>query len=377
MINWVEEHEDSVDLDTSLFSVYEKIKKMVPKKIDASFNDMDRDEYKLEIFLKLHKKTLTVRTINIFFPFTISLDPYIKKLIRDYLNQREMLGLPTSEQQGGLPNSKRSPLEWFLRQRVSGNVSPTRQLRAEQRSVSISRFILVPEQFREMTLSSLTVEQICHLLSLVDGIQRSNVDKYMETLRLENVNGKVLKNCDLHDLKLSLKMSFGDWELFKVVIVEMRENEEAMKSFPTQPLERRAPTDKPETNIAQNDSTLEQMVLEKEAMSGLVSSINEEARDDIEIEAENTNKKQMDRIYISTGFESLSRTQSGHLKSKSIPKLVVTSEDLGSDQETSFSRGRLSSSKESFMLRRQRSKSENPKEFDEMEEIDLFKLSNV
>ena len=131
------------------------------------------------------------------------------------------------------------------------------------------------------------------------------------------------------------------------------------------------------TNIAQNDSTLEQMVLEKEAMSGLVSSINEKARDDIEIEAENTNKKQMDRIYISTGFESLSRTQSGHLKSKSIPKLVVTSEDLGSDQETSFSRGRLSSSKESFMLRRQRSKSENPKEFDEMEEIDLFKLSNV
>ena len=375
MINWVEEHEESVDLDTSLFSVYEKIKKMVPKKIDNSFNDMDRDEYKLEIFLKLHKKTLTVRTINIFFPFTISLDPYIKKLIRDYLNQREMLGLPTNEQQGGLPNSKRSPLEWFLRQRVSGNVSP--QLRAEQRSVSISRFILVPEQFREMTLSSLAVEQICHLLSLVDGIQRSNVDKYLETLRLENVNGKVLKNCDLHDLKLSLKMSFGDWELFKVVIVEMRENEEAMKSFPTQPLERRAPTDKPETNIAQNDSTLEQMVLEKEAMSGLVSSINEEARDDIEIEDENTNKKQMDRIYISAGFESLSRTQSGHLKSKSIPKLVVTSEDLGSDQETSFSRGRLSSSKESFMLRRQRSKSENPKEFDEMEEIDLFKLSNV
>ena len=367
MINWVEEHEESVDLDTSLFSVYEKIKKMVPKKIDASFSDMDRDEYKLEIFLKLHKKTLTVRTINIFFPFTISLDPYIKKLIRDYLNQRE--------QQGGLPNSKRSPLEWFLRQRVSGNVSP--QLRAEQRSVSISRFLLVPEQFREMTLSSLAVEQICHLLSLVDGVQRSNVDKYMKTLRQENVNGKVLKNCDLHDLKLSLKMSFGDWELFKVVIVEMRENEEAMKSFPTQPLERRAPTDKPETNIAQNDSTLEQMVLEKEAMSGLVSSINEEARDDIEIEAENTNKKQMDRIYISTGFESLSRTQSGHLKSKSIPKLVVTSEDLGSDQETSFSRGRLSSSKESFMLRRQRSKSENPKEFDEMEEIDLFKLSNV
>ena len=44
MINWVEEHEESVDLDTSLFSVYEKIKKMVPKKIDASFNDIDRYE---------------------------------------------------------------------------------------------------------------------------------------------------------------------------------------------------------------------------------------------------------------------------------------------------------------------------------------------
>ena len=119
MINFVEENEDSLELDTPLLSVYEKIKNHVPPKIDASFNDMDRDKQKLEIFLKLHKKTLTVKSIKMFFPFTINLDPYIKKLIKDYLNQREMMGLPIPDiltKSQGLTKAKGSPLQWMIHQ---------------------------------------------------------------------------------------------------------------------------------------------------------------------------------------------------------------------------------------------------------------------
>ena len=39
-----------------------------------------RDEKKLEAFLQLHRKNLTVAELKIFLPFTINLDPFIKKV---------------------------------------------------------------------------------------------------------------------------------------------------------------------------------------------------------------------------------------------------------------------------------------------------------
>ena len=44
---------------------------------------MDRDEKKLEAILKIKYKMLTVKQHKIFLPFSINLDPYVKKVIRD------------------------------------------------------------------------------------------------------------------------------------------------------------------------------------------------------------------------------------------------------------------------------------------------------
>ena len=44
---------------------------------------MDRDEKKLEAILKIKYKMLTVKQQKIFLPFSINLDPYVKKVIRD------------------------------------------------------------------------------------------------------------------------------------------------------------------------------------------------------------------------------------------------------------------------------------------------------
>lgn len=48
----------------------------------APLLDLDRDERKLEAFLQLHKHDLLVSDLRIFLPFTINLDPYLRKVLK-------------------------------------------------------------------------------------------------------------------------------------------------------------------------------------------------------------------------------------------------------------------------------------------------------
>lgn len=45
--------------------------------------EIDRDERKLDVFLTFHRSSLLVSDMKIFLPFTINLDPYIKKKIKE------------------------------------------------------------------------------------------------------------------------------------------------------------------------------------------------------------------------------------------------------------------------------------------------------
>jgi ankyrin repeat-rich membrane spanning protein len=42
--------------------------------------ELDRDEKKLETLLSYHKKSMTVSDMRIFLPFSVNLDPYVKKV---------------------------------------------------------------------------------------------------------------------------------------------------------------------------------------------------------------------------------------------------------------------------------------------------------
>ena len=42
--------------------------------------DMDKEEKKFEIFLSMHKSSLHVSDLKVFLPFTINLDPFIRKV---------------------------------------------------------------------------------------------------------------------------------------------------------------------------------------------------------------------------------------------------------------------------------------------------------
>lgn len=52
----------------------------------APLLELDRDERKLEAFLQLHKHDLLVADLRIFLPFTINLDPYLRKVLKGIIH---------------------------------------------------------------------------------------------------------------------------------------------------------------------------------------------------------------------------------------------------------------------------------------------------
>lgn len=65
------------------FSLFNRIRPLIPSVKDTEpLLELDRDEKKFEIFLTFHRSSLLVSDLKIFLPFTINLDPYLKKVIK-------------------------------------------------------------------------------------------------------------------------------------------------------------------------------------------------------------------------------------------------------------------------------------------------------
>jgi len=94
-------------------------------------------------------------------------------------------------------------------------------------------------------LSSSSVDEICKLLTRIRDLQESNIPKYTQIIKDNNLTGCVLLHCNLNELKnvikhifnlnkykiyyifdlQVLKMNFGDWELFRIVLLALRDKE--------------------------------------------------------------------------------------------------------------------------------------------------------
>lgn len=67
-------------LTNSMCSCY-RIKNQVPNSKEVEpLLEMDKEEKKFEIFLSMHKSSLHVSDLKVFLPFTINLDPFIRKV---------------------------------------------------------------------------------------------------------------------------------------------------------------------------------------------------------------------------------------------------------------------------------------------------------
>ena len=67
-------------------------------------------------------------------------------------------------------------------------------------------------------------------IPLLSVFMHKSLDDYIETINLQNINGAVLSHCNIMELKNVLGMSFGDWEMFQLVLLALRDHEKTQKN---------------------------------------------------------------------------------------------------------------------------------------------------
>ncbi|MFT7802843.1 kinase D-interacting substrate of 220 kDa-like [Arapaima gigas] len=75
-------------------------------------------------------------------------------------------------------------------------------------------------------LSSMNTDTVCERMKQIEGIDQSMLGQYTSTIKKANVNGRVLSQCNLDELKKEMNMNFGDWQLFRGMVMEMRHTEQ-------------------------------------------------------------------------------------------------------------------------------------------------------
>ncbi|XP_050989663.1 kinase D-interacting substrate of 220 kDa B isoform X1 [Labeo rohita] len=74
----------------------------------------------------------------------------------------------------------------------------------------------------QVLLSSLSIDGVCEKLRQIQGLDSCMLEQYIGTIKKANVNGRVLSQCNLDELKKEMNMNFGDWHLFRSMVLEQR-----------------------------------------------------------------------------------------------------------------------------------------------------------
>lgn len=253
--------------------------------------------------------------MKIFLPFTINLDPYLKKLVKEEVQNLEAAAVnakPTSAASSTLPEraamqqksqAYRSTADRYWPAPSADPAQPAEKSwpaqDPRQQWTHLTRHI--PVAFVAGKLSDLSVGDVCALLAAVlphHGPGNENGGGgAIQVVKANNISGRVLAACDLTELRAVLGLNFGDWNLFRLALLSMRELEvRGFAAADTLPavamLDVEAATVTPATEgdsettralapprTLRQDSVEKQVQLENEAVSGLLVRINETARE--------------------------------------------------------------------------------------------------
>ena len=174
--------------------------------------------------------------------------------------------------------------------------------------------VSLPEELANKTLSRMSVEDVCNAVRQVDGLMPGRIDTYCDAIASQNISGAVLAHCSIPELKSVLNMNFGDWEIFQQIVVSMREAERRQKmaarseQHPPPPLASNAnahhhqvaakSSNKANPNAsvppaatssaestpvsrAVSSAAEHAINMEEALISGLLSTLNEEAQEDV------------------------------------------------------------------------------------------------
>ncbi|KAK7871770.1 hypothetical protein R5R35_014036 [Gryllus longicercus] len=358
IILYYDMYEDTCEDNMPLKALYDKVRPQIPiSKEMEPLLELDKDERKFDIFLTFHRSSLLVSDLKIFLPFTINLDPYIKKVIKEEQQNADDAGLvlgahfPTSPPPAptAIPSGSAVPNLWgtsktalLRRQRplnrsssiqspsvpysqpsMMGWPQPWMPMSQDQLSSLVRQpsyvsvpVTALPMDVQDVKLSSLSVEGVCNVLSKIEDLNPSMANQYTALIQENNINGKVLLHCDLDELKKVLKMNFGDWEMFRMVITSLRDSELASLSHMDEynnknvrfavpsrqmpatgqdrkgiPSKSNSQLEKEKSSRSENRSNKQtimekQVTLEEQMICGALQTLNEEACEDVLDEAE-------------------------------------------------------------------------------------------
>uniref|UniRef100_A0A452QX23 Kinase D interacting substrate 220 n=1 Tax=Ursus americanus TaxID=9643 RepID=A0A452QX23_URSAM len=113
-----------------------------------------------------------------------------------------------------LPRDQSNGLEVIKEDAAEGLPSPTDSLRGSG-----------PASGAMISLNSMNVDAVCEKLKQIEGLDQSMLPQYCATIKKANINGRVLAQCNIDELKKEMSMNFGDWHLFRSTVLEMRNAE--------------------------------------------------------------------------------------------------------------------------------------------------------
>ncbi|CAI5769535.1 kinase D-interacting substrate of 220 kDa isoform X3 [Podarcis lilfordi] len=276
LILYLEETEGVPD-QLTLKTIYERISKNIPTTKDVEpLLEIDGDIRNFEVFLSSRTPVLIARDVKTFLPCTVNLDPKLREIIADVRAARDQINIgaipyptlplqeaaPRASSVFSQPSSACSSTHSFNGPFNAGVVSPQPHssyysgMTGPQHpfynrpffapyvympryypgsSHLISRPSLKTSMSREQSsglgtgsgapqvpLSSMTVDAVCEKLKQIEGLDQNMLAQYSATIKKANINGRVLAQCNIDELKREMNMNFGDWHLFRSAVLDLR-----------------------------------------------------------------------------------------------------------------------------------------------------------
>lgn len=275
LILYLEETEGIPDQMT-LKTIYERISKNIPTTKDVEpLLEIDGDVRNFEVFLASRTPVLVARDVKTFLPCTVNLDPKLREIIADVRAAREQINIgglayPPLPLHEAVPRTasaySQAPSVCSSSTSFNGGVVSPQPHSSYYSGMTgpqhpfynrpfFAPYIYTPRYYpggsqplisrpvksslsRDQTnglgpgpapgagaLSAMTVDAVCERLKQIEGLEPSMLPQYCATIRKANINGRVLAQCSIEELKREMNMNFGDWHLFKSAVLELRSAE--------------------------------------------------------------------------------------------------------------------------------------------------------
>uniref|UniRef100_A0A8D0H834 Kinase D-interacting substrate of 220 kDa n=1 Tax=Sphenodon punctatus TaxID=8508 RepID=A0A8D0H834_SPHPU len=264
--------------------IFFRISKSIPTTKDVEpLLEIDGDIRNFEVFLSSRTPVLVARDVKTFLPCTVNLDPKLREIIADVRAARDQMNIgglpystlplheapPRASSVFSQPSSVCSSSASFNGPFNGGVVSPqphssyysgmTGPQHPFYNRPFFAPYLYMPRYYpgsshlisrpplktslsrdqsnglvtvtgsapgvTQVSLSSLSVDAVCEKLKQVEGLDQSMLPQYSATIKKANINGRVLAQCNVDELKKEMNMNFGDWHLFRSTILEMRNTE--------------------------------------------------------------------------------------------------------------------------------------------------------